>query len=57
MGENHKKIVFINVYRRQPTIINIVGTNLLDTPISLVEHQLNKIYIGRNLRSSYTKYF
>jgi hypothetical protein len=44
LQEKTTNIIFINVYRNQTTVINIVGTNLLETPISSIEHQLNKIW-------------
>jgi hypothetical protein len=42
-GENHK-LIFINFCRHQAIVTNIVGTNILETPISLIEHQINKMY-------------
>jgi hypothetical protein len=43
LWEKTIKLIFINFFRHQVIVTNLVGTNLLETPISLVEHQLIKI--------------
>jgi len=42
LGEKHKS-TFINVCTNQPIVTKIVGTNLLETPISPSEHKHNNI--------------
>jgi len=42
-GGKPQKNIFINVYSNQPMVTKLVGTNLLETPISLAKLQLNKI--------------
>jgi hypothetical protein len=49
LWEKTKKLVFINVCGHQPIVKNLVGTNLLETPIYSVEHNLAIYCVDTNL--------